>query len=636
MKKKGFTLIELLAVIVILALIVIIAVPKILDVIEKSERTAWGESAGLMAKAAELKYSEGSITNTERNEIYEFENGDFKSGSPTLTFKGDKPYSGKIVQEKGKTTLALISKNKKWCAIKNTGERIAKVYKIGKEITEENCKIGYTGSSDDNKPEEYTCPDISTYPGKDLTSTEIDSDGYYIKDGYKFNINTTSNEATIVGYTGQTGETVDLVIPKTINNVPVTNITGISANPSEPKNFKNIVLSPNLIKLDYATFSNVTAENLNLDYAINLTSANVGAINIANPLTFACNNSLIKFNTTDLIGVSAPKVVIKNLDKLESIDGFSQNKVSGSIEISNLKSLKRIENLAFTNGQQTNVVLEDLPNLTYIGYSAFSSQNKFNLKIKNLKSLTSIGYSAFNNTSIKNLSFKEMPNVESIGQYVFSDSSNYQFENLDFSDASKLTDIGTFAFGSNTVSVNLSNNANPKILNYFERYGAHSYNLSNNLNITAFAPNNQSLDVLNLNGCTNITSINLSGGGNLSNINLKDLNKLEEFECRASFPNVTKLDFTNNQNLSTLNLYSLSNLKELKLGNNSKLTSMTLYSTDNLEKIVIPENVTTLNMSSSSKLKCVEILGDSTRFDDNFKSTFGVEKSSVESKCTFN
>ena len=147
-KKKGFTLIELLAVIVILALIVIISVPKILDVIEKSERTAWGESAGLMAKAAELKYSEGSITNTESDETYEFENGDFKSGSPTLTFKGDKPYSGKIVQEKGKTTLALISKNKKWCAIKNTGERIAKVYKIGKEITEENCKIGYTGSDD--------------------------------------------------------------------------------------------------------------------------------------------------------------------------------------------------------------------------------------------------------------------------------------------------------------------------------------------------------------------------------------------------------------------------------------------------------------------------------------------------------
>ena len=42
---------------------------KILDVIEKSRRSAWGESAGLMAKAAELKYSEGNLTNTERDEI---------------------------------------------------------------------------------------------------------------------------------------------------------------------------------------------------------------------------------------------------------------------------------------------------------------------------------------------------------------------------------------------------------------------------------------------------------------------------------------------------------------------------------------------------------------------------------------
>ena len=55
MKKKGFTLIELLAVIVLLAIITVIAVPKILDVIEKSRRTAWGESAGLMAKTLDLK-----------------------------------------------------------------------------------------------------------------------------------------------------------------------------------------------------------------------------------------------------------------------------------------------------------------------------------------------------------------------------------------------------------------------------------------------------------------------------------------------------------------------------------------------------------------------------------------------------
>ena len=39
-KEKGFTLIELLAVIVILAILMVIAVPKILNVIEKSKKSA--------------------------------------------------------------------------------------------------------------------------------------------------------------------------------------------------------------------------------------------------------------------------------------------------------------------------------------------------------------------------------------------------------------------------------------------------------------------------------------------------------------------------------------------------------------------------------------------------------------------
>ena len=48
MKKKGFTLIELLAVIVILAIITVIAVPKILDVIEKSEEQTFIDGVKLI------------------------------------------------------------------------------------------------------------------------------------------------------------------------------------------------------------------------------------------------------------------------------------------------------------------------------------------------------------------------------------------------------------------------------------------------------------------------------------------------------------------------------------------------------------------------------------------------------------
>ena len=39
-KEKGFTLIELLAVIVILAILMVVAVPKILNVIENSRKSA--------------------------------------------------------------------------------------------------------------------------------------------------------------------------------------------------------------------------------------------------------------------------------------------------------------------------------------------------------------------------------------------------------------------------------------------------------------------------------------------------------------------------------------------------------------------------------------------------------------------
>lgn len=69
-KNKGFTLIELLAVIVILSIIMIIAVPKILEVIEKSRKTSFGESADLMAKTAQLKYTTSMLTNSIGNEEY--------------------------------------------------------------------------------------------------------------------------------------------------------------------------------------------------------------------------------------------------------------------------------------------------------------------------------------------------------------------------------------------------------------------------------------------------------------------------------------------------------------------------------------------------------------------------------------
>ena len=54
MDKKGFTLIELLAVIVILAIIMVIAVPKILNVIDNSRKSAWKSNIKMIEEGLEL------------------------------------------------------------------------------------------------------------------------------------------------------------------------------------------------------------------------------------------------------------------------------------------------------------------------------------------------------------------------------------------------------------------------------------------------------------------------------------------------------------------------------------------------------------------------------------------------------
>ena len=55
MNKKGFTLIELLAVIVVLAIILVIAMPRILKVIEESEKEVFRITGENLVKAAKDK-----------------------------------------------------------------------------------------------------------------------------------------------------------------------------------------------------------------------------------------------------------------------------------------------------------------------------------------------------------------------------------------------------------------------------------------------------------------------------------------------------------------------------------------------------------------------------------------------------
>ena len=661
MKKKGFTLIELLAVIVLLAIITVIAVPKILDVIEKSRRTAWGESAGLMAKAAELKYSEGNLTNTESDEAtYEFENGDFKSKSPTLTFKGDKPYSGVIKQIKGKTTLALISKNKKWCAIKNTGERIAKVYKIGSEIKEEDCKIGYTGSSDDDKPEVYTCPNINTYPGENLTSSDTKV--------YEFS----ADKTTITGYTGETGENVDLIIPKSIDGVEITTI---SARAFSGKTFNSITISPNIASIGQGVLADVTVNRLNLDYATNLKELSLYGF-ASTDVVIACSNSLTIIH--DSRDSNIANLEIKNLKELKTIEenAFKDTQLT-SLTLSNLSKLETIGANAFATSTDAekkiaSLTLSNLSNLTTIGEGAFSNQGISALTIKGLSNLKTIGSRAFEQNKISSISFDEMPNVTTIGNNAFLSNP---LTSLDFTSANSLDAIGESAFYStekfNTIDFS-GLNLNSKNLNSLvaTKGSVKTLNFSNTgtaegIDMTTFIQNNinafdsieeinleksgiKSLDLparginkITLNGCNSLTSLT-SSGNKLTSLDLSNLSELNS------------IFLTEESDLETLKVSGSNNLASITCNKCTKLTKINTIGLNNLNTLFMPscQNLTTVGISksipatsgnllitsgASNNLTCVQIDGDNTRFNTSeFNSYFpGASTSVIKSSCNF-
>ena len=139
-KKKGFTLIELLAVIVVLAVLLVISVPKIIDIIEKAEMKAYKESVELMAHTVQIQYNAEEVTGSskeipEEGIVYEFENGEYISEN-VINFKGDRPNSGRITLTQNKKIIVekLVSKNKKWCAIKEENE---KNVRVGRSTDEE-------------------------------------------------------------------------------------------------------------------------------------------------------------------------------------------------------------------------------------------------------------------------------------------------------------------------------------------------------------------------------------------------------------------------------------------------------------------------------------------------------------------
>ena len=197
-KEKGFTLIELLAVIVILAILMVIAVPKILNVIENSRKSAAESSIKLVKDAIKTQVTSGSIMGTnftsDESGCYTFNFDDQTSGNAKeLQLKNKENITGTIKYCNGKFSDDTLVFN---------GQKIIVCKRATKLHTEECEQTDNTyycsGAGLTGKTITY-----GTIPGKELKSgdafdCDVNGDGTYDENTERFYYVTDMDDSTAV------------------------------------------------------------------------------------------------------------------------------------------------------------------------------------------------------------------------------------------------------------------------------------------------------------------------------------------------------------------------------------------------------------------------------------------------------
>ena len=197
-KNKGFTLIELLAVIVLLAILMVISVPKILNVIENSKKSAAESSIKLVKDAIKTQVTSGSIMGTnftsDESGCYTFNFDDQTSGNAKeLQLKNKENITGTIKYCNGKFSDDTLVFN---------GQKIIVCKRATKLHTEECEQTDNTyycsGAGLTGKTITY-----GTIPGKELKSgdafdCDVNGDGTYDENTERFYYVTDMDDNTAV------------------------------------------------------------------------------------------------------------------------------------------------------------------------------------------------------------------------------------------------------------------------------------------------------------------------------------------------------------------------------------------------------------------------------------------------------
>ena len=201
-KNKGFTLIELLAVIVILAILMVIAVPKILNVIENSKKSAAESSIKLVKDAIKTQVTSGSIMGTnftiDESGCYIFNFDDQTSGNAKeLQLKNKENITGTIKYCNGNftnNTLVFDGQDMKTIVCKGAKKETLHTEKCEQTDSTYYCSgAGFAGKT----------ITYGTVPEKELKSgdafdCDVNGDGTYDENTERFYYVTDKDDNTAV------------------------------------------------------------------------------------------------------------------------------------------------------------------------------------------------------------------------------------------------------------------------------------------------------------------------------------------------------------------------------------------------------------------------------------------------------
>lgn len=402
--KKGFTLIELLTVIAILGILVLLAAPKLLGYTEQAKMAHIKNDVKAYENVIEVKLTENSQFTANWDLINKSEIDSLKN-------------SGSLYDRTG--------------VVKESYSLMGGVYKkIPKDKTLLNTKLS---------GEFYLNPNGKVYYYKGSIASNFiqipneEGDFYYFIDEGK------------VFLTGYKGSRVDVVIPETIEDLPVYSIfhgafllpydlLGTFGNVSG-KELESIHVPSSVRKVESSAFSELNLTRITFDegvqeFGYGVFENTTVEEKIILPQSFE-KTDMATFSKSTLIN----GVDLGGLQKIENRD-FEEATVKSTLVIPS--SVKVIADYSFSRSKLNSIVFEE--GLEIIGEWSFSSEtNPLEIHLPN--SLKTIGNYAFYEQPVTELTFGN--SLETIGIHAFGDEKN-TFEKLVI--PSSVREIGAHSF----------------------------------------------------------------------------------------------------------------------------------------------------------------------------------------------